>query len=198
MATFTELCNDVYTITSRPDLVAETKLAVKAATLKMHQTDYYYKDLLETGIVFDTLDYTQQLDLLTIFPRFRALKYFRRYDNSTTGTPKEFFSVLTPKELVDSYGNDRTNVAYMAGSVLNIKSRDQIQYALLGIYQNPIIDEYQYNSWIAVENQFAIEYEAARLIFKQIGFDEQSSSFEKLVQEQVSTIRMSNILVEGY
>ena len=52
MATFTELCNDVYTMTKRPDLVAETKLAVKAATLKAHQSDFYPKDIYETGIQF--------------------------------------------------------------------------------------------------------------------------------------------------
>ena len=56
MTTLTDLCADVYTITNRPDLINETKLAVKAATLKMHQSDYYYRDLLEQGITFDTSD----------------------------------------------------------------------------------------------------------------------------------------------
>ena len=60
MTTLTDLCAYVYTITNRPDLFTETKLAVKAATLKMHQSDYYYRDLLEQGIAFDTSDYTQQ------------------------------------------------------------------------------------------------------------------------------------------
>ena len=53
MASFTSLLNDVYTITNRPDLIAETKLAVKQATLKMHQSDYYPKDLFETGIAWN-------------------------------------------------------------------------------------------------------------------------------------------------
>ena len=35
MATFSDLTSDVMTITNRPDLIAETKLAVKAATLKI-------------------------------------------------------------------------------------------------------------------------------------------------------------------
>ena len=41
-----------HTITNRPDLINETKLAVKAATLKIHQSDYYYRDLIEQGIAF--------------------------------------------------------------------------------------------------------------------------------------------------
>ena len=52
MATFAELLADVYTLTNRSDLIAETKLAVKMATLKMHQRDYFYKDIRETGIQF--------------------------------------------------------------------------------------------------------------------------------------------------
>jgi hypothetical protein len=59
VATLAELQADVITITNRPDLVAETLLAVKKATLKMHQLDFFYKDLVESGLVFDPVDYTQ-------------------------------------------------------------------------------------------------------------------------------------------
>lgn len=198
MATFTELCNDVYTITKRPDLVDDTKLAVKAATLKLHQSDFYQKDIFETSINFSSLDYIQQLDVYTLFPRFRALKYFRRYDSSGTGSAKEFFKVLSPVELVDDYGIDKTNVCYLAGSVLNIRSKTAFDTALIGLYQNPVIDELTYSSWVAVGHPYAIVFDAARLLFKQIGFDEQSAMYEKLVAEQIAEIRASNILAEGY
>jgi hypothetical protein len=52
MATFSELCSEVHTLTNRPDLVNETKLAVKAATLKLHQKDFFYKDISEQGVSF--------------------------------------------------------------------------------------------------------------------------------------------------
>lgn len=198
MATFTELCNDVYTITNRPDLVAETRLAVKAATLKLHQSDYYYKDLYETGISFTSPLPMQQIDIVTLFPRFRALKYFRFYDNSGTGSAGKFFEVLTPNELVDSYGIDKVDVVYVAGSILQIKSRADISDALIGIYQNPDIGELTFNSWIAVQAPYAIVFDAARLVFKQIGQDEQSATFEKLVGEQVLELKMSNIQAQGY
>ena len=79
MATFLELVSDVYTVTGRPDLIAETKLAVKSATLKAHQSDFYFKDIFDTGIQFDSAAYKQQINLRAIMPRYRALKYFRSY-----------------------------------------------------------------------------------------------------------------------
>ena len=198
MTTLTDLCSDVYTITNRPDLINETKLAVKAATLKMHQSDYYYRDLLEQGITFDTLDYTQQFDIYSVFPNYRALKYIRRYDNSSTGAAKEFFEILTPTNILDAYGNDRTGVAYVAGTVVNIKSFYQFQYALIGIYINPDITDDNYSSWIADTSKYAIVFEAARVVFKQIGFDEQSTTFQALVAEQVAMLKVTNINPVGY
>jgi len=44
MATLNSLMDDVYILTNRPELVAETRLAVKKATLKLHQLDFFAKD----------------------------------------------------------------------------------------------------------------------------------------------------------
>jgi hypothetical protein len=198
MTTLTELCNDVYTVTKRPDLIAETKLAVKAATLKLHQSDFYFRDIFETGIQFDTSDYTQQLNITTVIPRYRALKYLRRYDSSGSGAAAEFFDILSPKEILDDYGLERVGVAYAAGTVLNLKSRVPIQFALLGVYVNPDVTDSGYDSWLANNHPFAIVHEAARVLFKQIGFDEQSTAFERLALEQLALVKSANIQAEGY
>lgn len=50
MASLNSLVSDVYTLTNRPDLVAETALAVKKATLKMHHVDFFARDIWESGI----------------------------------------------------------------------------------------------------------------------------------------------------
>ena len=72
-ALLTSIVDDVYTMTKRPDLVADTLLAVKKATLKAHHTDFYPKDLLDSGLQFDTLEYIQCIEYRTLFPRFRTL-----------------------------------------------------------------------------------------------------------------------------
>jgi len=196
VATFTELVTDVTTLTNRPDLLAETKLAVKAATLKLHQSDYFYKDLYETGISFSESAFAQQLEYRTLLPKFRALKYLRKVDAS--GNVGDFFQVLTPSEILDVYGHERINVCYAAGELIQIKSSTSIQYALLGCYLNPDITETGFNSWIALDHEYAIVYEAAVTVFKTIGYDEQSATYMKMAGEQLAMIRTSNIQVEGY
>lgn len=197
MATFTELCNDVYTLTNRPDLVAETKVAVKAATLKMHQSDYYYKDIYEIGVSFPTAEYLQSLEYKLLVPNWRSLKYIRKTDSSGSDTDS-FLQVLTPEETIDSYGMNRNNVCYVAGQTIQIRSSTQLQYVFLGCYVNPTLSEAQYNSWIALDHPYAIIYDSVATIFKMIGFDEQASQFRQLVAEQIMELRMSNIQAEGY
>lgn len=198
MATFAELLDEVYTVTKRPDLIAETKLAVKAATLKLHQSDFYFKDLFETGISFSDSAYIQQLDIKVIIPRFRALKYLRRYDNSGSGAAAEFFTILSPTQTLDEYGLEQSGIAYMAGSSLNIKSATAFQYALLGVYLNPSIVESNFVSWIADDHPYAIVFEALRVLFKQIGYDEQAAAYERLAGEQLAEVKMAGIQAEGY
>lgn len=197
MATFAELCADVHIITNRPDLVADTKLAVKAATLKAHHSDFYAKDLVESGIEWATPDYYQSLEYRTLFPRFRALKFLRKYDaaGSTSGA---FFTILTPDQILDSYGIEKADIAYTAGEMLEIKSSTQDSNMLIGYYQHPIIEEATYSSWVALDHPYAIVYDAARMIFKQTGWDEQAAQMNMIVQEQYVELRNYNLAVVGH
>ena len=45
--TLAELIAEVYLLTNRPDRVAMTTSAVKAATLKAHKSDFFSKDIHE-------------------------------------------------------------------------------------------------------------------------------------------------------
>lgn len=196
MATFAEILADVYIITNRPDLVAETKLAVKVATLKIHQSDFYVKDLYETGASFSTSAYIQQIDYGTLITNWRAFKYLRKYD-SVTSTPGMFFKLETPESILDSYSAAKEDICYLAGSVLQIRSSTQEQYMILGCYINPDVNEATYSSWVARETPYAIVFEAARIVFKQIGFDEQSSEMQKLSMEHIIELRQANITGAG-
>jgi len=195
--TFNELLEEAYLLTDRRDLEAETKSAIKAATLKAHQSDFYSKDIHETGVEFDNCDYRQALDYISLIPNLRALKYFRRvqdqYDD--TGT---FLEVILPEELLDSYGVGRRDIAYIAGRILEIRSAVPFQYALMGAYVLPIVTETGYSSWVAEQFPFAIVYEAARVVFKAIGYDEQSATFTQLLAEQYQLLKMSALSDVGY
>lgn len=195
--TFDELVEEVYLLTNRRDLVAETKSAVKAATLKAHQTDFYSKDIHEQGFQFTSAAYTQSLDYITLVPNYRAFKYVRRVEDATD-TEGAFFQILTPDELLDSYGISKTDIAYVAGRVLEIRSSVEFQFALLGCYVNPVVREGAYASWVAEQHPFYIIREAARVIFKTIGYDEQAAVYERLIAEELLLLKMSGLSDVGY
>jgi hypothetical protein len=193
---FTELCDEVYVLTNRPDLVAETKSAVRAATLKLHQTDYFYKDLFETGLAFTAAAYIQQLEFRLLVPRWRSLKYLRKTDSAGSDT-LGFFDIIVPENVLDNYALNRSNVAYVAGAVLQIRSSTQFQYAILGCYIQPDITEAGYDSWIAIDHPFAIVFEAAATVFKMIGDTEKFAAHSALAQMERQNLVISNIQSTG-
>ena len=195
--TFDELIEEVYLITNRPDLVGETKSAVKAATLKAHKTDFYSKDIFESGIEFDTTDFRQSLDYVSLFSNFRSFKYLKRVDSATDDVGA-FIEIITPEEVLDSYGCNRTDIAYVAGRVLEIRSNVSFSKALLGCYVYPIVREGAYLSWVAEQAPYSIVYEASRVIFKATGQIEESNAQAQLVAEEYSLLKMSALSDVGY
>ena len=194
--TLTELQDEVYTITKRPDLIAETLLAVRQSTLALHQSDYFWKDIAETGISFSSSAYLQELEYRPILPQFRAIKYLRKSDS--TGAAGAFFDVITPEAVLDLYGSDRTNVCYAAGESIEMKSSTQFQYAILGYYKNPIVTTTGFSSWIALDHPYAIVLEAAEKVFKMIGKTEEFAAFKFLRDEEKQRLALSNIQAVGY
>lgn len=196
---------DVFTLTNRPDLVGETSVAVKAATLKVHQREYYDKDIFESGIAFDSSLFVQQLAYKSLVPLWRSLKYLRKFDPTTAsefdgsqGSAGAEFKLITADNILDDYKIEKVDVMYVGGLNLNIKSSTAFQYALLGCYVLPDITDDGYNSWIAQEHKYAIIFEAVRVVFKTIGFDEQSVGYEELVKEQFAALDTSQIIGKGY
>lgn len=198
MASFAELVADVYVLTNRADLVAQTSQAVRSATLKAHHTDFYPKDLAETGIQWSAPDYLQSLDYRAIAPRFRSMKYLRKYDaSSNPGVAGAFFTLIPPELVLDDYGIQRTEVMYLAGANYEIRSSTQDEFMLLGYYKHPDTTEISYDSWIALDHPNCIVFEAASLIFKQTGFDEQAALYRNLTQELYIELQNSNVLGGG-
>jgi hypothetical protein len=195
--TLAEMIQEVYTITGRPDRVAETLSAIKAATLKAHQCDFFWKDIFETGIKFDTAEYIQNLEYRKLLPLWRALKYLRVYD-SVGDCPGKFLRLIPPEMVLDDYEVHKENVIYGGGAELSLRMDTKEQYFLLGAYLNPDITTAKYNSWVALDHPYAIVFEAASIVFKAIGKDEEAATYRTLVAEQIQMLKQSNILATGY
>jgi len=188
--TFDELIEEVFLITNRRDLVNETKSAVKAATLKAHKSDFFSKDIFETGVEFDTADFRQSLDYVSLLSNWRAIKYLKRVEDENDDVGK-FFDIITPDEILDSYGTNRTDIAYVAGRVLEIRASVEFSKLLLGVYVYPVVREGAYLSWVAEQFPFAIIHESARRIFRSIGKLEESNAQSQFVAEEYAELKLS-------
>lgn len=179
-ALFTKLFDSVVALTARPDLAAQTKQAIKSSTLRAHNSGFYWRDIAEYSLKFDTPSNLQKVKITQIIPTYRSIRYLRKYDGSVAG---DFLKVITPEESLDSYARNVLNVCYTAGDQLNILSSEELSYALLGCYVSPIVTEEDYSSWIAMVMENVIINDAARIIFKTIGYDEQATTYAELVKQ---------------
>jgi len=195
--TFAELLLEVYALTKRPDLVDLTTSAIRSATLRLHSSDFFPADIAETGIMFTSAEYLQQLDYYSLFPDFRAIKYIRRTDS--TGTEQgPFFDVIVTEQVLDGYGVNKENVCYLAGQIIQIRSSTPVQYVLFGYYAYPNIVPATYGSFIAVMQPYAIVYDAAARIFKAIGDTEQFAAYTALALDEKRSVVASNLQAQGY
>jgi len=207
-AVYTQIYNDVVGLTNRPGLATETKIAIQAATLTLHQRDYYHKDIKEVTIDFITANFFFQFDVSQYFPQFRQLNYMRKYDptgiNNLSGTASgqagDSFKILNdPNLLFDSYQLEKSDIAYVAGTTVNIRSGTQIQHLLAGYYKNPSIDPVIWDSWIAANVPYAITFKAAAMLLSGIiGHKDQGDDIEKTwLPEMYATIDRVGLPAQG-
>jgi hypothetical protein len=194
--TLAELQAAVIEITNRPDLVAKTLSAVQSATLKVHQLDYFYKDIYEAEIDFTEAMFEPDFEYRTFIPRWRAGKYFRKYDHDNA-IPGIFFEKLSAENALDSYSVARVDVWYGAGEIIHLKSSTEERYVLMGCYRHPDVTESTFDSWIAREHPYAIVYGAAQTIFRLIGKTDESKGMAQEVAEHYRTVTVSGIKEEG-
>lgn len=197
MTTLAQLTADVYSLTNRPDMVAETNLAIRSATLTLHQREFYFRDLHETGIQFSSPNYIQSFEPKVILPFFRSIKYLRKYDSvgQTAGT---VLTGITPDQVFDDYVIDYVNVYYSAGAEIQVKMDTQEQFMLFGCYLNPNVTLDGYSSWIADDYPFAVVYMAAAQVFKTLGADNQANQYSALAANQLTILDTNNIVDTGF
>lgn len=192
--TFDEMVAEVISITKRPDLIERIKANLRAATLKAHHSDFYYRDLVEVPVQFTDLFYLQNFVPTEVVSRFRKAKYIRRWLGDVNGQPGAFLTPIQIENSIDGYGYTKTEVFYMAGQRLQMRGATQFDKVLFGCYQHPVVTpETAYDSWIAQEMPYVIVYEAARVTFKSYSFTEAANEYSQLVAEQFSELKLSYV-----
>lgn len=194
--TLAELQVEVILLTRRPDLVDLTLSAVQSATLKCHQADFWPRDIYETGLAFSSSAYEQDFEYRSFIPLFRAIKYARVYNN-TTGDALQFFTVIDPANVLDSYNLAREDICYLGGEEIHFKSSTQFQHALFGCYVNPNVTEASFNSWIAIDHPWAIIHDACRRIYMSTGQEKKAQAAREEFGEQLRLITQNNVTAVG-
>jgi hypothetical protein len=199
VTTFAQLVADVYTTTNRPDLVAETNLAVRKATMKLHTTGWdmetdrpkgvlYWPDRTEKVVPVTAVDptlYTYSVPIAAPILRFRGLSYLRQYTPDVTD---RFFNSVDFDRLFDEYQVEKTDVYYMLGQMINIRSSVALIDVLVGFYQYPVVTQVGYSSWVADQLPDMIVEEACSLIFKMIGKDDEYQKYNALFKENAGML----------
>jgi hypothetical protein len=196
--TYAEILAAVIALTGREDDPAGTETMIQAATLRMHQSDFYARDISEALINLGSSSFAASFDAPGTFTRYRAVKYLRKYD-LVTATKGKLLDKLEPETLFDAYGVEKTNVWYSAGNNIVFRSSTALQYLYAGWYSSPIISPVaNFASWIADTVPHAIIFDACSLIFQTVNQQEQSRKYDGLVQEQLAMVKMHGLEGKGY
>lgn len=182
---FGELCQAVFVITNRPELLAETQLAIQKATLKFHMLDFWKRDRFEKTLPF-TAASSVQIDISAQFERFRkfgtlapfdpvGLKILPCYDQ-VTGNARGL-KEIEPDRLFDNYSTDRVDVFYMSGTGLNIRFASGQSAIYASWYKYPLVAPNNFNSWIADMYWPIIVEQAAGEILIALGQIEDANRF---------------------
>ncbi len=135
---FTELVAEVQIWVKRPDMDAAIRSALRAVTLKYHRKEKFWRDLLSVTVTGLALDTVQVVDIATWLPRFRQL-------HSVEGC-----TIVEANNLYDEDSYARTNIAFLAGTSLNIKLTAPATTRVISYYADPIVSpEISFQSWIA-------------------------------------------------
>lgn len=215
MATLTSLAAEVYTLTNRPDLVAETLISLRKAIRKFHGADTFKRDLATvrlaitsfTPVAANQYRWNIPLDNFPNFRRFKTVQY--PLDRVTPAnqvaaplvdwpggfSPSREYCEVAVDNLFDSYGYEKSNYYFITGDTLNLKSGWYVDYLDFSYYKWPVIPAIgvALGSWIVNTYEDAIIEEAAGAVFKMIGKDEEFQRFQGLFLENLSIIKTTDL-----
>ena len=222
-ALYDSLVQDVYTLTARPDLVAETAVAVRKATMKAHQADFWKSDIVinpqftlpspATDLTAPSSRYSINLADPSSFPLLRKVAYIKQYIPPTGETPiitsgwdtllsygicnsrQTNYDECSAESVIDDYHIERTNYWYQAGKQVLLRIFEPVLYVAIGYYAYPNVTPATYNSWIANDYPDLIVEEAAATVFRMIGKLDESAAYASNWRDNLHSITMAQVTV---
>jgi hypothetical protein len=192
--------NDVVALTARPDLETETALAIRTATQSMHSRYLWPRDSVVQLVKFTNATNVVALDIPTLFPRLRGISTLQGLDVNfaPVTSPENFIEIVELGDIKDPlYGQLKNNIAYIAGTNLNVRSYAAIYGVLVEYFQLPVLSRDRYLSWIAQLAPDIIVYKAASIVLSTNGNEEKASAYAGMVEKQLLPELVSNYLTSA-
>lgn len=191
MSLWTDLVAEIISLTNRPDLTAETDLALRQAVRAAHKSGKYWRDLAlvsVTGLSEDTL---QDIPLSN-FPQFRQAIYVK------SGTGDKFYKAIAIDDLLDDYNVFKLNVYYGFGTSIKLRSSAPETSYDVAYYKYPIVSPTSsFDSWIADQHRDLLVALAASNVCGMVGEQEIKSRLDVLVNIGMQDLISDNIEIEG-
>lgn len=185
MTTFAEMQTAVIALTKRPELTALTDLAIRTATLRAHQVDFFPRDqdsFVFTYTVNSSEVFTDLTGIHTSIPLLRTPDFMQSEDTLTL-QPSENLEYLTSfKDFWDDDNVRRTSVFTQIGSTLRCSFAGATGRARLFYWKNPNVASLTYSSWIADLYPDELAYWAAGIVWARSGFQEIAQQAQLQVQ----------------
>lgn len=171
---YAQLYEEVIAKTNRPELMRETQIAIRQATLKLHSLENFASDVATAEIRFPTPSPNLTLPIDTNLLRCRKvmqvsqngveLEHIQANDIFTTNTAKNIFAW------------------WALGNSLVLRTNGASAVFTVSWLVSPQVDPVSaYSSWIADKHPYAIVDEAARIIAEMTGRAELAASLARAV-----------------
>ena len=191
--TWAELLDEIYTLTKRSDLVAETGVALRNAVRMAHKSGKFWRDLAQVTINNLALDTVQEVDIPTYLPRLKQVAYIR----STANNDLQLKEVRID-DLLDEDNYARTNVYWGLGTKLKIRAYAAEASYQVAYWRYPVVSpSTAFDSWIAEDHSDALILPAATTVLQMIGENEIRAKLEPLAAQAMRDLIEDNLEMQG-
>jgi hypothetical protein len=185
-ALYTAIVADVMLLLARPELADEVALAVRTSTRSAHLGGSYPRDSRETDVTLAVPAYTAQLAIDTYAPRCRGLTSVQAVDATDLVVYNPAIDIVELGDLLDpEYGTVKNNIAYLAGTTINIRSSIAMTKVRLTYFHSPDVTEAVYDSWIALLAPDIIIYGALAIVARGTGNAERATQYMEMINKEL-------------
>lgn len=196
MTTFAEMQAAVIEKTKRPELTDLTSSAIRMATTRAHQVDFFRRDQA-LGTLNYTVDTSQIfVDIANVFNTLTRLRQFDFVQciDLTTLQPSENLEFRDFKDFWNGDNELRQSVFTLIGSTLRVHPQVQTGRFSVVYYQNPDVATATYSSWIADSHMDELAFWAAGIVWARTGNTEQARIAQTLHVEPFKEMLITSYL----